>query len=212
MLAKGFTLIELLVVIAIIAILAAILFPVFARAREKARTTACLSNLKQIGLAAHMYAQDYDELFPCDYHISNSSTTHARLVAAMNPYIRNIQIWYCPSARRIPFAVYHPTEANMQAGNISYYWWSFDDLPGNVDPGPPDLSTWVDWYFAMQRVWGNRVRVMSEMWDADCWLASDWFCQPAPVRIHGSHRASANVCYLDGHVKYLPTEAARSFK
>ena len=60
---RGFTLIELLVVIAIIAILAAILFPVFARAREKARQTACLSNLKQIGLGSVMYASDYDEVF-----------------------------------------------------------------------------------------------------------------------------------------------------
>jgi prepilin-type N-terminal cleavage/methylation domain-containing protein/prepilin-type processing-associated H-X9-DG protein len=61
---KAFTLIELLVVIAIIAILAAILFPVFAQAREQARTASCLSNLKQIGLSVHMYAQDYDEEFP----------------------------------------------------------------------------------------------------------------------------------------------------
>ncbi|MFO8079838.1 MAG: prepilin-type N-terminal cleavage/methylation domain-containing protein, partial [Armatimonadota bacterium] len=60
---RGFTLIELLVVIAIIAILAAILFPVFARAREKARQTSCLSNLKQLGLGMQMYAQDYDERF-----------------------------------------------------------------------------------------------------------------------------------------------------
>src|SRR5437879_4255181 len=62
--AKGFTLIELLVVIAIIAILAAILFPVFAQAREKARQTGCLSNTKQIGTAVNMYLQDYDETFP----------------------------------------------------------------------------------------------------------------------------------------------------
>lgn len=61
---KGFTLIELLVVIAIIAILAAILFPVFARAREKARQTSCLSNLKQLALGVLMYTQDYDEILP----------------------------------------------------------------------------------------------------------------------------------------------------
>src|SRR5437667_8060368 len=60
---KGFTLIELLVVIAIIAILAAILFPVFARAREAARKTSCLSNMKQLGLASNMYKQDYDECY-----------------------------------------------------------------------------------------------------------------------------------------------------
>src|SRR5690606_14073104 len=61
---RGFTLIELLVVIAIIAILAAILFPVFARARENARRTSCLSNLKQIGLGVMQYVQDYDEMYP----------------------------------------------------------------------------------------------------------------------------------------------------
>ena len=64
---RGFTLIELLVVIAIIAILAAILFPVFARAREKARQTSCLSNVKQTALAMMMYAQDYDEVYPIAY-------------------------------------------------------------------------------------------------------------------------------------------------
>ena len=70
---RGFTLIELLVVIAIIAILAAILFPVFARAREKARQTSCLSNLKQVGLASNMYLQDYDERLVIEFYGSMAS-------------------------------------------------------------------------------------------------------------------------------------------
>ena len=90
---KGFTLIELLVVIAIIAILAAILFPVFARAREKARQTACLNNVKQITLGVMMYVQDYDETL-CHYW------DRQRLLGWNNfidPYIKNAQVWMCPS-------------------------------------------------------------------------------------------------------------------
>ncbi len=70
----GFTLIELLVVIAIIAVLAAILFPVFAQAREKARQTACLSNLKQMGTAVMMYSLDYDETLPLGYSSPQTAT------------------------------------------------------------------------------------------------------------------------------------------
>ncbi|MDX1935190.1 MAG: prepilin-type N-terminal cleavage/methylation domain-containing protein [Capsulimonadales bacterium] len=117
---QGFTLIELLVVIAIIAILAAILFPVFAQARAKARQVSCLSNMKQIGLSMMMYAQDYDETL-CAYRIRSSDATvwlnpFARLAdgtpnpnvgnnakrplffnQALNPYIKNNDIWKCPS-------------------------------------------------------------------------------------------------------------------
>ena len=75
--ARGFTLIELLVVIAIIAVLAAILFPVFARAREQARLSVCTSNVKQLGLALNMYANDYDGLYP-DHDRSNPDATYAR--------------------------------------------------------------------------------------------------------------------------------------
>jgi len=123
---RGFTLIELLVVIAIIAILAAILFPVFARAREAARKATCLSNLKQIALACLMYAQDYDEVLPAAVSLSGSS---AHMVDAANqnmtrddmfaaglgskdawqladltlPYVKSIDIFKCPSlSRRAP--------------------------------------------------------------------------------------------------------------
>src|SRR5689334_25106138 len=94
---KGFTLIELLVVIAIIALLAAILFPVFARARENARRTACLSNLKQLGLAFIQYSQDYDESFPMG-NISGSSGLHLGYgwASRVYPYVKNQQIFVCP--------------------------------------------------------------------------------------------------------------------
>ncbi|HZP80920.1 MAG TPA: DUF1559 domain-containing protein [Chthonomonadaceae bacterium] len=106
---SGFTLIELLVVIAIIAILAAILFPVFAQARESARKASCLSNNKQLGLAVMMYAQDYDEMYPCNswnlapINIADNDTHSPNYWTAIQwmwqvyPYTKNRQILVCPS-------------------------------------------------------------------------------------------------------------------
>ncbi|MGI5820019.1 MAG: DUF1559 domain-containing protein [Armatimonadota bacterium] len=93
---RGFTLIELLVVIAIIAILAAILFPVFARAREKARQTSCLSNQKQIGLGVAMYTQDFDERFPPAYTGSGNRRVSG-FYDGIGPYTKNEQMYICPS-------------------------------------------------------------------------------------------------------------------
>jgi prepilin-type N-terminal cleavage/methylation domain-containing protein len=96
---NGFTLIELLVVIAIIAILAAILFPVFATARENARKITCVSNLKQLGTSVLMYAQDYDDFLPNNFAGKKDTMLWNDLSGSglMDPYLKNKQIWFCPS-------------------------------------------------------------------------------------------------------------------
>jgi len=112
---RGFTLIELLVVIAIIAILAAILFPVFAKAREKARQTSCLSNLKQLGLGAIQYAQDYDERW-VRYRYPNPYFWPHKL----EPYLKNTQILTCPSRK---------TTANGYGANYHHLLgWALADV------------------------------------------------------------------------------------
>jgi prepilin-type N-terminal cleavage/methylation domain-containing protein/prepilin-type processing-associated H-X9-DG protein len=105
--ATGFTLIELLVVIAIIAILAAILFPVFARARENARRSSCQSNLKQIGLGIMQYTQDYDEqMMPAEPAIPLGSSNNTAWPILVQPYIKSTQLFKCPS--------------NQNSGNIRF--------------------------------------------------------------------------------------------
>ena len=104
---KGFTLIELLVVIAIIAILAAILFPVFAQAREKARTASCLNNQKQISLGIMQYTQDYDETFP--------SIDSGVLTQNIQPYLKNMQVFICPSGS----GLYNVNNRSMLGGGAT---------------------------------------------------------------------------------------------
>ena len=134
----GFTLIELLVVIAIIAILAAILFPVFAQAREKARTTSCLSNIKQIALAFQMYLQDYDEVMV----ITMAQNTGASGFSPQwwskleEPYIKNWQIFRCPSS---------PDGRGIwNSSNLA--WWANWSRFGTVGYNYLGLSIWWDCY------------------------------------------------------------------
>jgi prepilin-type N-terminal cleavage/methylation domain-containing protein/prepilin-type processing-associated H-X9-DG protein len=119
---RGFTLIELLVVIAIIAILAAILFPVFAQARDKARSASCLSNTKQMGLGITMYAQDYDETYPQAYWYTNDfngADGYNQWSGMIQPYVKNTAVFVCPSD---PNKGLPPTNPGLdnQAPRISY--------------------------------------------------------------------------------------------
>jgi prepilin-type N-terminal cleavage/methylation domain-containing protein/prepilin-type processing-associated H-X9-DG protein len=126
---KGFTLIELLVVIAIIAILAAILFPVFARAREQARKAACQSNLKQIGLAVAQYTQDFDEQFPVAVNSSNPSGSRY-WYDVLDPYVKSTQLFICPTAGEIK------TSAGVKQYGGGYGWniSGTDSLATAADP------------------------------------------------------------------------------
>ncbi len=121
---KAFTLIELLIVIAIIAILAAILFPVFARARENARRTSCLSNLKQIGLGALQYAQDFDEtMVGTELGDDTPSSPEYFWAEMIAPYTKSTQILNCPSAT--PHVQFNAPEAGFPAGITREWSYSY---------------------------------------------------------------------------------------
>src|SRR5260221_9370599 len=121
---KGFTLIELLVVIAIIAILAAILFPVFAQARESARKASCQSNLKQLALAVGMYKQDYDETYPLGGWRPNGVGTND-WQNTIAPYVKNKGVYRCPSSSELDEDPNNPRSWNWNRNPVSYMYNNF---------------------------------------------------------------------------------------
>jgi prepilin-type N-terminal cleavage/methylation domain-containing protein/prepilin-type processing-associated H-X9-DG protein len=143
---RAFTLIELLVVIAIIAILAAILFPVFAQAREKARQTACLSNEKQIGTGIMMYVQDYDETYPILR--AYGPTYNTSISQEISPYVQKIAafsantpgIWQCPSDSTVPNTTIVGAQHQTYAGAIC----TPNHRPANPGEYSPVSAMWDD--------------------------------------------------------------------
>ncbi len=208
---RGFTLIELLVVIAIIAILAAILFPVFARARENARKSTCQSNLKQLGLGIMQYVQDYDERYPSVYDDARGYPA-GRLIWAdkIMPYVKNRKVFVCPS--------------NTAAS----------DAPVTAVTVIPDSIQGTKYQMPMTHVFPEgwtTSRAMAEMVASSetvCLLESDahWYHHYCPrhpsgamgvltnangvTYINGSngehtwpmHMEGLNVAFCDGHVKW----------
>ena len=180
----GFTLIELLVVIAIIAILAAILFPVFARAREKARQTNCLSNVKQMMVGVMMYAQDYDEM------LIPSALTYAtggNWYELLQPYVKNMQMFKCPSSPAVAVG----------------YGWNYQEFGyyyGDHGTG---------WATALAQVTAPAETILlGDNSDAN---ANRYLYKRHATYTPNRHNGGGNMGLLDGHAKWFSeTELRKS--
>jgi prepilin-type N-terminal cleavage/methylation domain-containing protein/prepilin-type processing-associated H-X9-DG protein len=193
---RGFTLIELLVVIAIIAILAAILFPVFARAREKARQTSCLNNIKQIGLAAMMYVQDYDERFMACWNGPQVPGVRGETCLGWQhviyPYIKNSQLAICPSY-----------DANT---------WEFAPAPNTL--GYPWTYRYGT-YAANGDIVRARLKLSALGRAADTVLAIEVYgdnisykpSESGAVNYRNTHNDGMNIAWCDGHGKWMKISA-----
>lgn len=231
MIKHGFTLIELLVVIAIIALLAAILFPVFARARENARRSSCQSNLKQIGLAYIQYTQDYDEhLVPNLIYSAPGGQVWNEVIM---PYAKNGQIDMCPSEKRrhdgnAPYTNYgynHEVQHTASGqrswlggwyqadgtflennANLQHFltWATIPDPSGTIMMG--DCVAWADSGSPAGggTYWSTGTPWM--VWSATNPVSGAQNYYPDPRHLEGT-----NFSYLDGHVKWRKTPVAKSF-
>lgn len=201
---KGFTLIELLVVIAIIAILAAILFPVFAQAREKARQTQCVSNLRNSATAVLMYAQDYDETMPMSFYYmvgTNNLPCAMTMLSLVAPYLKNKDVYRCPSE---PDA--YDVDAEFKAlipggecGGFTKIGYSYNYgvfLTTRVDRPALPLSSVV---LASETTMISDADLV--LFEGSCRAAMNIRQGDAPVRPRHNEMVNAN--YVDGHTKTI---------
>ncbi|MEO7717728.1 MAG: DUF1559 domain-containing protein [Capsulimonas sp.] len=222
--AAGFTLIELLVVISIIAILAAILFPVFAKAREKARQISCISNLKQLGIAGQMYIQDYDETMFC-YTVKAPTydNTTSYWTDELGPYVKMRTFWTCPSFN---------TAGTKVSSNSTSYGVNLNHVVTSVTGSPAPYSI-AQFTRPSDLLW------MVDSVNSPMLIAQDSACKSfqqgytavycpdksaVPPITHGAqcvevevsravdtrHNGGANILFVDGHAKWKTGDAIRA--
>ena len=217
---NGFTLIELLVVIAIIAILAAILFPVFARARDKARQATCQSNLKQFGLGIMMYVQDYDEAMP-HYGIefcADTNTTAMGFYDLIGPYVMNADIFVCPTDEytTTSYRGAFPVGVGPWMRTLRCSYGIVRSFAGSESGGRVGATPWVRGlvrYAEIDRP-AERVLVFEAdafglRWNTDVGFNSEGYPIPmtSPEEVGNMryrHSGQMNLLYADGHVKSSP--------
>jgi prepilin-type N-terminal cleavage/methylation domain-containing protein/prepilin-type processing-associated H-X9-DG protein len=193
---RGFTLIELLVVIAIIAILAAILFPVFARAREKARQSACLSNVKQLMTACLMYVQDYDESFCWAQHHPGAGRFWYEKWA---PYVKNAQIFICPSKPTgIGYSGGYGYNIRGQSGQATVTGWD------GFGYYYLDRDTWNDTVVCLADIKAPSESIVIGDPGSNSYSAHGlYLITYSPTYLAVLHNEGGNYGFADGHAKWM---------
>jgi prepilin-type N-terminal cleavage/methylation domain-containing protein/prepilin-type processing-associated H-X9-DG protein len=219
----AFTLIELLVVIAIIALLAAILFPVFARARENARRASCQSNLKQIGIGVAQYVQDYDEKMPNIYENEGGVTLYM-WNDTIQPYVKSYQIFICPSNKtpqswstKRPAGTPSPLLTSYGTNNVeggsagspligaqpSTRPWGYADNPPNAGYVSPNISIFAEPATTISITESNDPNMSFNVFNQ-----TDIGTSPN-IRADERHFQGMNYLFLDGHVKWMQQSEAK---